>query len=453
MPKTFDAGSERAIGPRFVVSVADLNREARTLLEGHFPLLWVRGEVSGFLRHGSGHCYFSLKDGDAQVGCVMFRQRAQQLGWLPRNGAEVEVLALVTLYEPRGQFQLNVETMRRGGLGALFEAFERLKAKLQLEGLFDPSRKRPLPAFPRTIGVVTSRDGAALRDVLTTLARRMPVVRVVIYPTPVQGEGAAARVAEAIRAAGARGECEVLLVCRGGGSIEDLWAFNEEGVARAIAASPIPVVSGVGHEADFTIADFVADLRAPTPTGAAELASPNRLELQARLDACGQRLLRTARQRLEARMQQLDYLGRRLLSPAGLLERQRGQLANLARRMQSALHRGGELRAHRVALAAHRLVTAAPDVTRLVQRVDALRHRLATAAARSQERRGDYVQRLAAQLTHLDPGRVLARGYSITRRASGTIVRASTEIEVAERLCITFGQGSATARVDGKSDS
>jgi exodeoxyribonuclease VII large subunit len=453
MQRPFDAAPDRPIGPRTSISVADLNREARALLERGFPLLWISGEVSGFLRHGSGHCYFTLKDRDAQVGCVMFRQRAQQLGWLPRNGAHVEVLALVTLYEPRGQFQLNVETIRRAGLGALFEAFEKLKAKLQLEGLFDPARKRPLPRFPRAVGVVTSREGAALRDFLTTLARRMPAIRVVIYPTPVQGDGAAERVAAAIRAAGARQECEVLVVCRGGGSIEDLWAFNDEAVARAIAAAPMPVVSGVWHETDFTIADFVADLRAPTPTAAAELLSPNRAELLTTLESQAQRLLRSIRHRLQTRMQQLDYLGRRLLPPGALLERQRVHLAHLARRLQAATRRAHDALAHRLALAANRLDAAAPDPARLAQRVDVLRHRLATAAARSQERRVEHVRRLGAQLSQLDPGRVLARGYSIARHANGAVVRASSEIDVTERLSLTFGHGSASVRVEGKNDT
>ena len=451
MQTFFDRSPDDVLRPPALLSVSDLNREARAVLEGRFPLLWVGGEVSGFLRHSSGHCYFTLKDRDAQVGCVLFRQRAQQLGWLPQNGARVEVLALVTLYEPRGQFQLNVETLRRAGLGTLFEAFEKLKTKLKAEGLFDPQRKRPLPPFPRAIGVVTSREAAALRDFLTTLARRMPGIPVVIYPTPVQGEAAAERIASAIRIAGERGECDVLVVCRGGGGIEDLWAFNEEGVARAIAASPIPVVSGIGHETDFTIADFVADMRAPTPTAAAELVSPNRGELAARVEAQAQRLAWAMRRRLETRMQQLDYLGRRLIPPAELLQRQRIHVAQLARRLRASMDRVADTRAHRVELVANRLVAAVPDLERLAHQVQALRHRVATAARHGLDRRGALLQRVATQLSHLDPEQVLARGYSITLREDGSVVRAASEIDVAERLSLTFARGRAKVRVEEKS--
>ncbi|MBL8526109.1 MAG: exodeoxyribonuclease VII large subunit [Burkholderiales bacterium] len=437
--------------PDAVLSVSELNRAARRALEENFPLLWIAGEVSGFVRHGSGHCYFTLKDREAQVGCVMFRQRAALLGFLPRNGERVEVLAFVTLYEPRGQFQLNVETLRRGGLGALFEAFERLKTKLQGEGLFDAARKRPLPRFARAVGVVTSREGAALRDFLSTLARRMPGIAVRVYPTLVQGEGAATRIASALRIAGERAECDVLVVCRGGGSIEDLWAFNDEAVARAIAASPIPVVSGVGHETDFTIADFVADVRAPTPTAAAELVSPSRAELAERLGEHGRRLARSVWRWLEQRMQQVDYLGRRLMSPAELLRHRRSHLAHLASRLRAAEAASRAASAHRVALAARRHAAVLPGVAGLAARVDTLRHRLATSAHRGLERRGDGVGRLAAQLAHLNPAAVLARGYSITRREDGSIVRAAADVQVDERLALTFAQGGAQVRVEEQS--
>jgi exodeoxyribonuclease VII large subunit len=440
-----------AVPPTGVLTVSELNRAARAVIEGSFPLLWIAGEVSGFVRHGSGHCYFTLKDREAQVGCVMFRQRASQLGALPENGARVEVLALVTLYEPRGQFQLNVETLRRGGVGVLFEAFEKLKAKLKAEGLFEAERKRSLPPFPRAVGVVTSREGAALRDFLTTLARRMPGIAVRIYPTPVQGDGAAARIAGAIRLAGERRECEVLVVCRGGGSIEDLWAFNDEAVARAIAASPMPVVSGVGHETDFTIADFVADLRAPTPTAAAELVSPSRAELSARLDEHRQRLVRAMRQRLEQRMQQLDYLARRLLAPAELVRHRRAQVGHLASRLRAAMDRTRAASVHRVELAARRHAAAQPDVAGIGGRVAALRHRLATAGRRAIERGGEVVGRLAAQLSQLNPDAVLARGYSITRHEDGRIVRAVSEVAAGDRLSLTFAEGGAQVRVEENS--
>ena len=304
-----------ADGGREVISVSSLNRLARQRLESAFPLCWVSGEISNLTVAASGHAYFSLKDPQAQVRCVMFRNKAQTLGFRLENGLQVEARVLVSLYEPRGDFQLNVEGMRRAGQGDLYERFLRLKAKLEAEGLFAAERKRPLPAHPRTLGIVTSPQAAALRDVLTTLARRAPHVKVVLYPTLVQGEEAPRQIAAAIETAASRRECQVLLVVRGGGSIEDLWAFNEETVARAVAASPIPVISGVGHETDFTIADFVADRRAPTPTAAAEMASPNRLDLLHRLHGLENRLARRLTQTLEQRMQQLDYLARRLIHP------------------------------------------------------------------------------------------------------------------------------------------
>src|SRR6195256_3585607 len=281
--------------PNGVLTVSELLRSVRDTLERRFPLLWVRGELSNLSHAPSGHWYFTLKDGGAQVDCVMFRSRAAALGWEPREGMQVEARALVTLYEPRGRFQLTVEGLRRGGVGPLFERFLRLKEKLEREGLFEAGLKRELPAHPRAMGVLTPRAAAALRDVLTTLARRNPAIPVIVYPIPVQGAGAAERIAAMLATANARDECDVLLLVRGGGSIEDLWSFNEEQVARALRASRIPVVVGVGHESDFTIADFAADRRAPTPTAAAELATPARLELLKNLEACVRCLAREAR--------------------------------------------------------------------------------------------------------------------------------------------------------------
>src|SRR5688572_13979951 len=254
--------------PAPVVSVSELKKRVGALLENQFELLWVAGELSNVKYASSGHWYFCLKDANAQIDCAMFRTRAQFLDFRPENGQQVEVRARVTLYEPRGSYQLVVEELRKAGLGALFEAFEKLKARLGAEGLFAPERKRPLPSHPRAIGLVTSPKAAALRDVLATLRKRAPMVPVILYPAQVQGELAAAQLTRAVRAANARAECDVLIVCRGGGSLEDLWPFNDEALARAIAASAIPVVSGVGHETDFSICDFVADARAATPTAA-----------------------------------------------------------------------------------------------------------------------------------------------------------------------------------------
>lgn len=336
------------VAPR-VLSVTELNRSVRLLLEQTLPLAWVAGEISNLTVAASGHWYFALKDKQAQVRCVMFRSRAMALDFRPQEGMQVELRATPALYEARGEFQLNVDFMRRAGLGALFEQFERLKARLAAEGLFASERKRALPAFPRRIGIVTSPAAAALRDVLTTLRRRMPGIEVVLYPTPVQGEGAALQIAQALRKAGERAEVELLIVCRGGGSIEDLWAFNEEVVARAIAASPLPVISGVGHETDVTIADFVADRRAPTPTAAAELASPNRAELSARLQQLLRRLTRDVERTLQSGGQRLDYAARRLVHPGQRLEKQHLLLRQLQGRLRQAWQRRSEQAEWRVA--------------------------------------------------------------------------------------------------------
>src|SRR5947209_11230626 len=317
---------------RPVVSVSELLRSVRDTLERRFPLLWVRGELSNLSRAPSGHRYFTLKDRSAQVDCVMYRSRAATLEAALREGMQVEAQVLVTLYEPRGRFQLTVESLRPAGLGPLYERFLRLKEKLEREGLFDPAVKRPLPEHPRTVGIVTSLAAAALRDVLTTLARRNASVAVIVYPAPVQGEGAGYRIAAALKTASARAECDLLLLVRGGGSIEDLWSFNEESVARAIRSSTIPVVVGVGHESDFTIADFAADQRAPTPTAAAELATPSRLELLRSIEACAQCLSREMRRRLQYAMQALDGSARRLVHPAQRLRNAAQRLTQLRTR-------------------------------------------------------------------------------------------------------------------------
>jgi exodeoxyribonuclease VII large subunit len=301
---------------RPVLPVSLLVSSARLLMERHLGLAWISGEVSNLSRAASGHVYFVLKDEQAQVRCVLFRQKAQLLGFALQDGLHVEVRATPTIYEARGEFQLNVETARVSGLGALYEQFARLKARLEAAGWFAPTRKRALPPFPRAVGIVTSRRAAALSDVLTTLARRIPSLPVILYPASVQGSGAAVEIAAAIATANARAEVDVLIVCRGGGSIEDLWAFNEEIVARAVLDSRIPVVSGVGHETDFTICDFVADVRAPTPTGAAALVALERAALLATAAALRGRWRRAAERFLEIRMQRLDGVSRRLVHPS-----------------------------------------------------------------------------------------------------------------------------------------
>jgi exodeoxyribonuclease VII large subunit len=411
--------------PAPIVTVSELNRRVRALLENQFETLWVAGELSGVKKATSGHWYFCLKDPSAQIECAMFRTRAQFLDFRPEDGMQVEVRARVTLYEPRGNYQLVVEEVRKAGRGALFEAFEKLKAKLQAEGLFEVARKKPLPAFPRAIGLVTSPAAAALRDVLTTLARRCAMVPVILYPTRVQGEGAGAEVARAIQVANARAECDVLIVCRGGGSLEDLWAFNEEVVARAIAASRLPIVSGVGHETDFSIADFVADLRAPTPTAAAAAAGPDRLALGDEVAAYRRRLTRDMRRVVEGLAQRLDHLSRRLLTPAERLARDRERLAQFARRLRRSL----------------------PDVAGERRELVRVTQRMSSALHRAVERRGRELAALRASLGHLDPTQVLARGYSIVRDSDGQVRRSSAGLVSGQPLDVTFSEGGAEVAV------
>nr|WP_309477043.1 exodeoxyribonuclease VII large subunit [Trinickia acidisoli] len=413
------------------------------MLERSFPLVWVAGEVSNFTRAASGHWYFSIKDAQAQMRCVMFRGRAQYAEFLPREGDKIEVRALVTMYEPRGELQLNVEAVRRTGTGRLYEAFLRLKAQLEAQGLFEPERKRPLPAHPRAIGIVTSLQAAALRDVLTTLARRAPHIPVIVYPAPVQGAGASEKLAAMVETANARREVDVLIVCRGGGSIEDLWSFNEEGLARAIAASALPIVSGVGHETDVTIADFAADVRAPTPTGAAEIVSPQRTMLLRELDHRTAALARGFGRLMERRAQQLDWLARRLVSPAERLRRQRAHLQQLQARLASA---GG--RPVRDAQARFAIVRLSwrrwrPDLAAPRAAVATLAQRLDAGFDRQRERRASRVAALAARLEVLSPRRTLERGYAALIDAqTGRAVRSPTALKRDRLLTVHVAEGS-----------
>ena len=408
-----------------VITVSALNSRARTLLENHFETLWVSGELSNVKSAPAGHWYFCLKDADAAVDSVMWRSRAQFLDFRPENGMQVEVRARVTLYEPRGNFQLVVEEIRKAGLGALYEAFEKLKAKLQAEGLFEASRKKALPPFPRAIGLVTSPGAAALRDVLTTLRRRAAMIPVVVYPTAVQGEGAGAQIARAIERANAHGHCDLLILCRGGGSLEDLWAYNEEGVARAIAASRLPVVSGIGHETDFSIADFVADFRAATPTAAAVAASPDRQALLDEVAAMRRRLGRDMQRIFERQLQRVDTARRRLLTPAERVARNRERVAEAFRRLRRAL----------------------PDLGGALRENARTGERLRAALTRSRQQRVARLESLRDALAHLDPTQVLARGYSIVRDADGRVRRSSAGLAAGNPLDITFSEGGAEAEV------
>lgn len=388
-----------------ILTVSRLNALLRELVEDNFMQVWVEGELSNFSIPASGHWYFSLKDADAQVRAVMFRAQNRLLGFTPENGMRVVCRGRVSLYPQRGEIQLIVEGLEPRGVGGLQLAFEQLKNRLAGEGLFAAERKRPLPAFPRVVGVVTSATGAAIHDIIQVLRRRGAGVHVLLRPVRVQGEGAAAEIATAIAELNRQGEAEVLIVGRGGGSLEDLWAFNEELVARAIHDSKIPVISAVGHEVDHTIADFVADLRAPTPSAAAEMVARGRLELEGHLDHLVMRLAAQMRRRVDFGRERLNGLHRRLRSPRESLALARQRQAELARRLSQAMDR------------------------RLKERAWRLRT-------------------LAERLDDLSPLRTLGRGYAIVTRAAGEVVRDAATLSPGERVSLRFAQGQAEARIE-----
>ncbi|MCM1128304.1 MAG: exodeoxyribonuclease VII large subunit [Alistipes senegalensis] len=426
-----------------VITVSALNQSVARLLEKSFALAWITGEVSNFTRAASGHWYFTLKDNAAQVRAVMFRGRAQAAGFDIKNGDKIEARATVTLYAPRGDYQLNVEAIRHAGAGNLFEAFQRLKEKLAKEGLFDSDKKQPLPYFPRTIGIITSPQAAALRDVLTTLSRRAPHIRLILYPAPVQGEGAAEKIAGAILAASARAEADLLIICRGGGSMEDLWSFNEETVARAIAACAIPVISGVGHETDTTITDFVADLRAPTPTGAAEMATRPRSDW---INSVRQQAdnLRYAMERIMAyHRQAADMAARRLISPAAYIQREKIRLGALAGRLSQAEKRITANNLHQLAHWQTRLKGKWPDTAPHHTLLQTLQRQLTAALKNTLHRCRQNITASQAQLELLSPRRTLERGYAIITDSRGQIIRSPLKLPVRENVTIRLAQGSA----------
>lgn len=432
---------------REILTITQLNRTVSNLLDRHIPLMWVRGEVSNFTAAASGHWYFTLKDSGAAVRTVMFRGRAGLVGFVPREGDQVEVRARVSLYEPRGDYQLQAESMRRAGQGGMFEAFLRLKAKLEAEGLFSPDRKRIPLALPRAIGVVTSLRAAALHDVITALARRVPHLRVIVYPAPVQGDEAPARLVAAIELANRRAEVDTLLLVRGGGSIEDLWAFNNEAVARAVADSRIPVVCGVGHETDFTIADFVADVRAPTPTAAAELAAMPRDQWLERVERAAQALIRSQHRRLDQAAQRLDRVAGRMLSPRDRLTRQRERLQATVHRLIAAWRMPQQARTARLAMLQQRLRYRVPSTSRLHDRLsDAVRRLPAAQRRRIDVLRAQLVSHRAA-LQALGPDQTLARGYAIVTDQGGNILRQAAHLRVGDTVTLGFAQGKAQASV------
>jgi len=435
------------LDPSTVVSISELNRLARQSLEREFPLLWVAGEISNLTRAASGHVYFSLKDENAQARCVMFRSRAQSIAWRLENGQQVEARALVSLYEARGDFQLNVETLRRAGLGRLFEAFARLKARLEADGLFAAERKRSLPRFPVRIGIISSPAGAALRDVLVALKRRAPHLTAILYPTLVQGNRAAENIAKMIAAAGQRKECDLLLIVRGGGSIEDLWAFNEELVARAIVASPLPVISGVGHETDTTIADYVADLRAATPTAAAELATQGWHEAADEIAELGTTMNQAMQYRIARQRQDLDHLSLRLIHPATRLAQARDRLALLDSHLDASLVRCLRRHQDRLSRAALGLGRYVPRIEKRRGHIGLLAQRLGAAIREQQQHRRSALDNMAAALAHLNPQATLARGFAIVRDANGSLITDAASLHAGQTVNLRLAHGEAEAGI------
>ncbi|CAN5138025.1 exodeoxyribonuclease VII large subunit [soil metagenome] len=441
---------------RPVLKPSQLNALARELLEGQFGQVWLQGEISNFSRPASGHMYFTLKDDRAQVRCALFRMQAARLRFLPRDGMQVLGRGRLTVYEARGEYQLVLDHMEEAGEGALRQAFEELKRRLADEGLFDASRKRKLPRFVRRLGVITSPRGAAVRDVLSVLARRFPMLEVDVLPAAVQGQGAAAELRATLQRAGASGRYDVLLLTRGGGSLEDLWSFNDEALARAIAASPIPVVSAVGHEIDFSLADFAADLRAPTPSAAAELLVPDAVALSAQLRQLGARLEAAHARQQAARAQRSDQAWLRLQGMRPQLRLHAGgqRLALLQGRLRMAIGARLSRDLHRLRDQAERLARQHPS-----QRLGAQRHRsellaqrLNAAWGRRSERAAARLQQAGGLLHSFSPLATLGRGYAILRDGHGAILRQPSQVSVGDPVDAMLAEGRLRLRVDEAPD-
>lgn len=436
-----------------ILTPSQLNTLARDLLESAFPLVWVEGELGSVTRPASGHLYFTLKDARAQVRCALFRPKSQWLRFQPREGLRVLARGRLTLYEARGDYQLVLDTLEEAGEGALRRAFEELKARLNAEGLFEAARKRPLPSFVRRLAVITSPTGAVIRDIASVLGRRFPLLDVELLPTQVQGATAAAQITAALQAADDSGRYDVILIARGGGSLEDLWAFNDEALVRAIAAADTPVVSAVGHETDFTLADFAADLRAPTPSAAAELLVPDMRDLAARLRQLRQSLARHPAQALTQAMQRTDRAWLRLQarSPATRLQLLARRQHEAGRRLQAYWERSSDARRQRLArlLAALRSHTPDRRLTLLRQRLQALQPRLQIGVAGPLQRARLRLQALVRSLEAVSPLATVARGYAILRRTDdGRLLRSVTQAGVGQTLEARLADGRLQLRVE-----
>ena len=447
MPAPFDDAT-----PRHVLTPSSLNRLVRDLLGDALPQVWIEGELSNVAKPASGHLYFTLKDSGAQVRCAMFKMKASTLRFRPADGMQVLLRAKVGLYEPRGEFQLVAEYMEPAGEGALQREFEQLKARLDAEGLFDPARKRALPTFARRIGVITSATGAAVRDVLSVLARRWPLADVEVLPVPVQGREAPPAIVAMLRNASNSGRYDVLLLTRGGGSLEDLWAFNDEAVARAIHASTVPVVSAVGHEIDFSIADFVADLRAPTPSAAAELLVPDAIAIGRQLRQLQQRMSTLQQRQLQAHAQRLDHLLARLHTqrPQARLARDHERLLHLQRRLAAALREQSQLRQSRLERLRSRLLGQHPRtrITLLARQLAEQDQRMRRTIAQILERRRTRLQHAGHALHSVSPLATLERGYAIIFDAEGHVLRSAANVAAGTPLRARLADGELPLKVD-----
>ncbi len=436
-----------------VFTVSQLNRRVRQLLEVHLPLIWVEGEISNLAQPGSGHWYFTLKDEQAQVRCAMFRNRNGLVRFRPAHGDHVMMRCRVSLYEGRGEYQLIVEHMEPAGYGALQRRFDELRARLAREGLFDETHKQPLPHEPQHLGVITSPTGAALQDILAVLRKRFPALPVTVYPVSVQGQRAAGEIAAAIARANRHGQCDVLIVGRGGGSLEDLWSFNEEVVARAIHASRIPIVSAVGHETDFTIADFVADLRAPTPSAAAEIITPDAEQLLRRLRQLQLGLGHAMQRTLQRKAQQLDWLGQRLVSPARRLELWQQRLDHLTLRLGAAATRQITAGQHRLEQLNTRLQQQHPRLRheKLTEQLAGLDLRLHRAMEQQLADRRRRLSHQAGLLQAFSPLQTLERGYAIVQDSQGQVVRKAEQVQPGDTIETRLSDGRLCSRVESVS--
>ena len=387
-----------------IFSITEINKLVKELLQDNFPSIWVKGELSNFIEASSGHWYFTLKDNGAQARCTMFKGKNSQVKWIPKNGDLIEAQCKIGLYEQRGDYQLNISSLQQAGLGRLFEEFNKLKQKLDSEGLFNQEQKKSLPVYPNCIGVVTSPDAAVLRDVITTLKRRNKSLRIIIYPTPVQGKTAPQGIIDALRLANQRDEVDVLILCRGGGSIEDLWSFNDESVVREIYSSTLPIISAVGHQTDITISDFVADLRAPTPTSAAEIVSTSYEELFGNLEYFKTNLSNIIQNKIEQLNQRIDFLEKGLVSPIQKISFQNDLIQALTNRMQITM---------------------------------------SSRLEKYQEQIKSYKQ----NLSHLNPNEILSRGYSIILNQNKKIINNTSAMSVSDKIKIKFHKGDAEANI------